>query len=953
MIMNSKIILGVTAAVCSLAVAAWEIVLPEKAVISEQTAAKELKSYLEKSTSSLTVGKKDFFTGAKEAVFHVGDTAFARKNGIDSSKMESEAWIIKSFDNNIVITGGGSRGVLYGVWNFLENRIGVRWWNDFEEYVPVKADRHFESLNDNDKPHFLMREVYTGLVPPKTSTTNRLRNRVNRVFDSFRILKEYGGGYDYGKPRFVHSFNNYMPPAQYFKKHPEYYALYNGKRTTAQPCLTHPEVFKIFLANLKKFVKQDEAQAKKLGVNPPSLYNISKNDNWVICQCASCKKYLKTERPSGMYIDFLNRLQREIRKIRPDISLETLGYFFTEQIPLKVKPDPGIVIRLCDTRSNNAFDLNHPDAASFKKLLNDWKSTGAILSIWDYGVTYCGAEGAPLASEYALAETMKLYADNNAKHFFWEHEKSYEDFHSLKHWMEAKLLENPYLDGNKLILDFMNGYYGKAAPYLIQYRKELNDAAHKQRTSHAVYDCGPSAFTFIRPANMKRFIELCDKAESAVAGDEVMSRRVRFARMSLDRLAGYLRPIAYSNIGVDLAKLRSKYDAALEEYMQWVGYKNWSPKSHYGQRVVPGLRKNLDHHKTYIKYAKYSPLKTDKKVIDEFFASDCRRLKDSLVEIVEDPKSSLNAALRIKLGKNPFPMPVAFYSQRKIGDHPGAMITPIGKNYSLYYIGTGKITDNGFLYFSKSWNMQVYMGPFGDKPVSIYASMRFDKKDGENYMYMDRVIVTEPEKGGWIKPAQFTRGIHNNAELLEINPSKKYRLDAEIRHIEGKPAAYIGIRMLTEPGWKVITTPSVRIIRPALSTITNIDGNKITFDKPVPGAAKGLFLAFNAMPNLSDLPNFNYSAIRAIEGCTVTVAKVPDGVKAGSKVRLHGPGGYLYAKKVGTNGEWNKYSITLNGIASSFSANSFWKGTRYAGMVLIVNGEGAVEVRNAKIIEVK
>ena len=107
------------------------------------------------------------------------------------------------------------------------------------------------------------------------------------------------------------------------------------------------------------------------------------------------------------------------------------------------------------------------------------------------------------------------------------------------------------------------------------------------------------------------------------------------------------------------------------------------------------------------------------------------------------------------------------------------------------------------------------------------------------------------------------------------------------------------------------------------------------------------------MPNLSDLPNFNYSAIRAIEGCTVTVAKVPDGVKTGSKVRLHGPGSYLYARKVGTDGEWNKYSITLNGIASSFSANSFWKGTRYAGMVLIVNGEGAVEVRNAKIIEVK
>jgi hypothetical protein len=298
-------------------------------------------------------------------------------------------------------------------------------------------------------------------------------------------------------------------------------------------------------------------------------------------------------------------------------------------------------------------------------------------------------------------------------------------------------------------------------------------------------------------------------------------------------------------------------------------------------------------------------------------------------------------------------MPVAFYGFKKIGDHPGAGITPVGKNYRFYYVGTGKITDHGYLYFSKGWNMQMPMGPFGDKKVSIYASMRFDKIDGVNYMYMDRVIVTEPEKGAWMKTVQFGRGFHNDAEMLEIDPKKTYRLDAEIRVAEGKPAAYLGIRMLTEPGWETITTPSVRFASQKLYEVKSIDGNKVTFATPIRGAKSGTYLAFDALPSQVDLPNFNLATIKSVEGNTITVAKAPKNAKAGSKVRLHLPGGYLYAKKVGTNGEWNKYSITLKGISKSHSGTSFWKGTRYANMLLLVNGKGTVEIRNARLVEVE
>ena len=130
--------------------------------------------------------------------------------------------------------------------------------------------------------------------------------------------------------------------------------------------------------------------------------------------------------------------------------------------------------------------------------------------------------------------------------------------------------------------------------------------------------------------------------------------------------------------------------------------------------------------------------------------------------------------------------------------------------------------------------------------------------------------------------------------------------------------------MLTEPGWKTITTPSVRIMSPVLSEVTSIDGNDITFAKPVPKAAKGNYLAFDALPGFADLPNFKTALIKAVDKNVITVSRLPRDVKAGCKVRVHGPGGYLYARKTGTDGEWSKYSITLNGIASAYAGNAFW-----------------------------
>ena len=149
----------------------------------EKTAATELKKGIQRTTGSLT-------SKGKNAVVHIGDTAFARSKNINVKQMPAESWIVKNFDNHVVIAGGGSRGTLYGVWHFLEDFIGMRFWNHDEEYLPPKKDRNFNKLDASGKPFFAMREVYTGPNIPKVSHVNYLRNRLNQMKNSFSISKE-------------------------------------------------------------------------------------------------------------------------------------------------------------------------------------------------------------------------------------------------------------------------------------------------------------------------------------------------------------------------------------------------------------------------------------------------------------------------------------------------------------------------------------------------------------------------------------------------------------------------------------------------------------------------------------------------------------------------------------------------------------------------------------------
>src|SRR5690606_6540978 len=110
------------------------------------------------------------------------------------------------------------------------------------------------------------------------------------------------------------------------------------------------------------------------------------------------------------------------------------------------------------------------------------------------------------------------------------------DLRDLKVWMQCKLLEDPQRDPNALINEFTNGFYGPAAPHVRRYLTALEQQVTAQKTMPEVDWFAPIyRHRYLTSECAQRAAAIFDDAAHAVAEDEVLSRRVRHARLPLDR----------------------------------------------------------------------------------------------------------------------------------------------------------------------------------------------------------------------------------------------------------------------------------------------------------------------------------------------------------------------------------------------------------------------------------
>lgn len=431
----------------------------------------------------------------------------------ENNDLTDDAFSLKTDNNLLHINSGGGNGSVYGVVTLLEDYVGLNCYGSGEfDYVKT-SDIVLPDINKSETPAFHYRQ------------TNNYGLRNDSVYRYWMRLEEpkdmFAGGL------WVHTFDHLLPSAVYGKSHPEYYSFITGERRpgkASQWCLTNPEVFEIVASKIDSIFEANPGM---------DMISVSQNDgNNTYCTCENCKTIIEREgSPSGLFIEFLNKLAAR----RPDKQFSTLAYLFTMHAPKHIKPLDNVNIMLCSIDSKREVPLTDNESGrDFTKALTDWAKISNNIFVWDYGINFDGFLS-PFPNFPVLQKNIQLFRDNNVKmHFAQIASSRGGDFAEMRTYMVSKLMWNPDLNADSLMRSFMTGYYGDAAPYIYEYEKLLEGALLGSNTPLWIYDSPVTHKNgMLNKHLLKRYNELFDKAEAAVASDSARLARVERQRLSL------------------------------------------------------------------------------------------------------------------------------------------------------------------------------------------------------------------------------------------------------------------------------------------------------------------------------------------------------------------------------------------------------------------------------------
>lgn len=745
---------------------AMVIVAPENLIPAEETAARELSDYLRKVTDGEFARVAEPEHDPKRPAIYVGPTEFAKRRGLNAATWGPERWAIRTAGDSLILVGGRPRGTLYAVYHFLEDIVGVRWWNPVEEHVPNRPTLLVEDVDRQGEPRFRYRDIH--LLYAHDAGQFAARNRINCL--GFRpIDSKYGCGVYYGPPGGVHTFNAYVPPKDYFEDHPEWFSLIGDNRTAerAQLCLTNSELRAFVVDRLKGFIQQARTEAERAGRPAPVDFDISQNDWGGHCQCASCQAIVKAEgSESGPLIDFLNHVADAVRQEYPAVRINTLAYQATDEIPKTIRPRASIIPRLCDTDANLLRPVTHPDNQPFARRVAAWGAIVEDLRIWDYAVTYRPYFGLPLPTVHTYPIDYRYFAEHNVEGIFTEHEHPIRaDMRDFKVGVMMKLLEDPYRDYDALVRDFTDGFYGPAGPAIRRYLTDLQAAA-KASASNVDWFPALSQYRYLTLKFVRSAQSTFDEAERAVSDDPVLLRRVRHARLPIDRaslvlwpklmrewIAGGGKPEA---IPLDRAAIadrcRATWNAQID--LRIPEGRRAAERANVAAELTPLLAR-----------PEYVPLPEKfrdlpARDVFDFTAEQSSNWKD-VAKRVPDAQAECGITNRLELSKEDMeryklPMPWGAYDPARKRGLGSTSIYPDdvpGPGYHWYKLGTLTITPSTYVYFFWSWIIQFPVDAVVDpdhpnQNFEVWARIKFNgpgfphgKPDYENAISVERVVL--------------------------------------------------------------------------------------------------------------------------------------------------------------------------------------------------------------------
>lgn len=377
-----------------------------------------------------------------------------------SDNIPDNGYVIETKENEVLISGSGTRGVIHGVYAFLEKYCGCDWYTSTLYSIPKSEELTIPAGEKTEyKPFFEYTD--TDWLSPRDveySLANGLNGNPYRTIPS-----ELGGNVSYIS-NFCHTFTTqFCASATYFEEHPEYFALHMGMRVPDQLCLTNEATYEIVRDEVMALLQEKHNPDESL-----QIISLTQHDNRKMCQCADCMK-LDNENGghSGTMISFVNRIARDVKAAGYDnVAIDTFAYQYTRKAPTQVVPEDNVIVRLCTIECCFAHALDDASCTENVALMADlaeWSKICDRIYVWDYTTNYAYTLG--IFPDFGvLQKNVQIFYENNVAGVYEEGNYYMEacdgEFGELRAYLLSKLMQNPYLDYDKTMNEFLEAYYG-------------------------------------------------------------------------------------------------------------------------------------------------------------------------------------------------------------------------------------------------------------------------------------------------------------------------------------------------------------------------------------------------------------------------------------------------------------------------------------------------------------
>ena len=286
---------------------------------------------------------------------------------VDSRVGSGDAFLLRSTGDGLTIASAGARGVLHGVYAYLES-LGCRFpFPGPEHEVVPRRDLTTSGYDQREAPSFERRGMtFSGNREHALGWIDFCgKQRLNWVFHHTQfegawwvqnrdvlwpelqkrgITLELGGHYI---PGFI--------PRDLFREHPDWFRFANGARVNEYNfCPSSRPAMEYLKERVRQYVREMPEAA---------VYNVWADDTaedastW--CFCESCRQYS----PSDQNLIVMNAMAEAVRDVKPTAKLVCIAYHETVVPPEKVEPGPGVVMMWAPRERCYAHALDDPSCA--------------------------------------------------------------------------------------------------------------------------------------------------------------------------------------------------------------------------------------------------------------------------------------------------------------------------------------------------------------------------------------------------------------------------------------------------------------------------------------------------------------------------------------------------------------------------------------------------------------